>query len=299
MGGSPTTTTKTNQTQQTNPYGPANSGIDAITGQIAGLIPNTGINPTESSAFGTLMNNANNGNPYAGQIGGLATNLLNGGGANNQTPMLNQAYQDYMKRLSPTANGDLNNPASNPALQGYLGTIGNDVQNRVNSMFAGAGRDLSGLNQQSLARGITEGQAPILYDAYNQGVNNQMNAAGNLYGAGNSTASALTGMNQTALGNQQAGIGVSGSALQANDSAANQMLAIQQQMRGLQPGNIAQLQSLLLPIASSFGQTTGSGTSTSQQDLPLWMQILGGVSSAASTIGKFIPTSWGMPTTGK
>ena len=72
-------------------------------------------------------------------------------------------------------------------------TITSDISNQVNSEFAGAGRDLSGLNQQTLARGLSQGLAAPLLGQYNTDVQNQLAAANSLYGAGNTTAGALTG----------------------------------------------------------------------------------------------------------
>ena len=59
------------------------------------------------------------------------------------------------------------------------------MQNSVNGQFAGAGRDLSGLNQQYLGRGITAAEAPILLNQYNQNVAQRQQAASGLLGAGN------------------------------------------------------------------------------------------------------------------
>ncbi len=159
-----------------------------------------------------------------------------------------------------TARGDFVDPSKNPALQGYLSTIANDVQNRVNGMFAGAGRDLSGANQMALARGITEGQAPVLLDAYSRARADQLGAQDKLYGAGGQTAGLLSQLDQQRLANQQAGIGASDAALQAQNYGPMQQLAIEAQRRGIPLQNLQQLAGIGVPIAGLGSSSTGTKT---------------------------------------
>ncbi len=63
-------------------------------------------------------------------------------------------------------------------MQDVLKTIQNDVSNQVNGQFAGAGRSLSGLNTQTLARGLAQGEAVPLLNQYNQDIANQMGIQG-------------------------------------------------------------------------------------------------------------------------
>jgi len=58
--------------------------LQSILGQIGTGLDNTGLTAAETGALNTLQGNAAQGNPYAGQIGGYAQSLLNGGGANAQ-----------------------------------------------------------------------------------------------------------------------------------------------------------------------------------------------------------------------
>ena len=199
------------------------------------------------------------GNPYAPAIGGVATGLL--GGGPDRTGLVNDAYRQYQAALTPYARGDYLDPSSNPALKPYLDTIANDVSNRVNGLFAGAGRDLSGLNQQALARGIAQGQAPVLLDAYNQAQNQRVGAINSLYGAGGQTAGLLSGLDQARLSNQQAGIGAADSALRAQQWGPMQMLAIEAQRRGIPLQSLAAQYGMVLPAAQAFGTQTGSGSS--------------------------------------
>ena len=177
--------------------------------------------------------------------------------------MINDAYAQYQKSLQPFAGGDYVNPASNPALRGYLDTIQTDVSNQVNGMFAGAGRDLSGANLQTLARGIAQGEAPVLNDAYNAARNQQIAAINSLYGAGNTTGGLLSQFDQTRLANQQAGLGVAKTAQGFALDPYNQQLAIEAQRRGILLSTLQALAGITTPIAGLGQSSTGTSTQTS------------------------------------
>lgn len=276
MGGS--TTQKS--TSVTSPYEPAKEGINSLLSQIQGQIPSAGLNSNETGALDTLYANARAGNPYAGQIGDLASSLLSGGNATAQSGNIQGALDQYRTQLNPFASGSM--VGNNQALQSQLNTVSNDISNRVNSMYAGAGRDFSGANLNSLSRGIMEGTAPILANQYNQDVQNQLNAAGQLYGAGNTTAGLLSGLNQQSLANRQAGVETSVMAQQARDSGANQILNVEAQRRGIPTQNYANLLGTIAPVAQAFG-TTNQTTTTTQ---PMGQQILGGVLGGLGLAGK-------------
>lgn len=276
MGGS--TTQKS--TSVTSPYDPAKEGINSLLSQLQGQIPSAGLNSNETGALDALTANAKAGNPYAGQIGDLASSLLSGGNATAQSGNIQGALDQYRTQLNPFASGSM--VGNNQALQSQLNTVSNDISNRVNSMYAGAGRDFSGANLNSLSRGIMEGTAPILANQYNQDVQNQLNAAGQLYGAGNTTAGLLSGLNQQSLANRQAGIEASTMAQQARDSGANQILNVEAQRRGIPTQNYANLLGTIAPVGQAFG-TTNQTTTSSQ---PIGQQILGGVLGGLGLAGK-------------
>lgn len=252
-----------------DPYKPTVAPLGNLIGQIDAQTANTGPTGNETGALDTLTQNAQAGNPFTGQMFDLANGLFAGGNGQVQG-----AYDDYKRQLSPYANGQNIGPDGNPAFKSYMDVVGNDVTNRVNGMFAAGGRDFSGANVNSLARGLTEGMAPIMAQQYNTDVGRQFDAANSLYGAGNSTAGLLGNMGQQ-------GIGVGQQALQSRDSAANQMLSVEQQRRNLPVGNIGNLTGLLTPLAQLGGKTQGetSTTSSSTTTPPLGMQIVQGISA--------------------
>lgn len=260
-GGKPQTT-NTQSTATNSAYAPTKPGIDSIVGSLTGKIGGSELTGNENAAFGELTANAQAGNPYAGGIGLLANDLLAGGGAKDQAGNVQSAYDQYKGVLDPYASGS--QIGNNTALNGYLDTIGSDVQNRVNGMFAAGGRARSGANTGTLARGIAEGTAPILAQQYNTDVQRQLDAAGARYGAGNQTAGILSGMGQTDLQNRTAGIDASAAALANRDAAANQMLSIENQKRQLPIQNYGGILNMLAPIGQAFGTQNSNSTSNTE-----------------------------------
>lgn len=279
-----TSTSQQTQSSTTEPWQNAQPAINGILGQLQPQIANSGLNPTESGAINQLTQNAQAGNPYAGQIGSYATNLLNGGGANAQAPNLQSGLSTYQQQLTPYANGSM--VGNNPALQAQLQQIQSDVGNSVNSQFAAAGRDMSGANQMAYGRGVAQGEAPVIANQYNQDVSNQMNAAGALYGAQNSTSGMLSGLNQQGLANQGAGVGASQDALSANNYGANATLQAQQLGQQIPAQNLGLLAQIGIPIAGLGSQSTGQGTGTQQMSgAQQFGMIANGIGSMMPKVG--------------
>ena len=282
MGGSPTTTQNTQQQSSSNPWAPAAPVLQGILGQLGGAVGNAGLTPDQTTAFNQLTANAQAGNPYAPAVGDTASTLLAGGGP-DRSGYLTNAYSDLQSQLSPWASGAMADPSQNPVLAQQLGVMSNDVTNSINQEFAAAGRDLSPDNSQAVARGIMQGAAPLLANAQQQG----LNAASTLYNAGNTTGAGLSALDQTNLANQQAGINAANSALTAQNWGPTQLIADQQQQFGLPLQNLAQISGIADPMAQQFATTSSDGTTTSQTQVPLWQQILGGALAAAGTAAKF------------
>ena len=142
-----------------------------------------------------------------------------------------------------------------------------DITNQINGQFAAAGRDLSGLNQQALARGLTQGAGQLIQNQYNQNVADQLDAINSLYGAGNTTAGLFSTLDQARLGNMKAGIGAADAANAAQMWGPTQMLAIEAQRRGIPLQTLAAQYGMVLPAAQAFatrtGATSGSESGTS------------------------------------
>jgi hypothetical protein len=284
MGGQ-SSSTQTQQSQ-TAPWEAAQPMLQGILGQLGPLVQNSGLNPSESGAINQLSQNAAQGNPYASQIGGFATDLLNGGGATAQAPGLQGGLSALQGQLAPYASGAM--IGNNPALQAQLSQIASDTANQVNSQFAAAGRDGSGMNQQTLARGIAQGEAPVIAGQYNQDVANQLNAANSLYGAQNTTGGLLAGLTQQGLANRLQGVTTSQDALNARNYTPQQQLALAQLAQSIPAQNLGLLAQIGVPIAGLGQQTNGTTTGTQQlSGADQFGKIANGIGSLLTGYGNY------------
>lgn len=279
MGG----TSKSTSTQQstTAPWTAAQPALQGILSQLQGNLGNTGVTGAESGALSTLVNNANSASStYAPQIANFAQTLLNGGGATDQAGNVNANYQRYVDQTNPLASNTNYDPRTTPGFADYINTLTSDITQGVNGQFAAAGRDFSGANSQALGRGIMQGVAPTIAAQYNQNVQNQQGAAGNLYGAGNTNAGILAGLQQQKLANQGQGINAVGSAVDAQNAGANATLMAEAQKRGIPVQALGLLAQIGIPIAGLGSQSQGTGTQTNQMSgAQQFATIAGGLGS--------------------
>jgi hypothetical protein len=263
MGG----TSKTSQTQNstTAPWTEAQPALQGILSQLTGALGNTGITGAETGALDTLVNSGNNAtSQYAPQMADYAKSLLSGGGATDQAGNVNANYQRYQDQTNPLASNTNYNPYDTPGFKDALSTTIADITNSTNGQFAAAGRDFSGMNSQTLGRGIMQGVSPTIAAQYNQNVQNQQGAAGNLYNAGNTNAGILSGLNQQKLSNQAQGITAAGAATDMSNAGANATLQAEAQRRGIPVQALGLLAQIGVPIAGLGGQSTGQSTGTNQ-----------------------------------
>jgi len=228
--------------------------------------------------------NAGAGNPYRAQIGALANDLFTGGP--DRSGIVNDAYAQLGSQLGATAAGDYLDPNRNPFFAQTTQTIGNDVQNRLAGMYAGAGRDPVGAGNfaQTLGRGIAEGVAPAYSNVYNTERQNQISAANQLFGAGSQVANLLAGLDKAAFANRSSALGVSDAALNAQNYGANQALAIEAQRRGIPINALAQLANIVTPIARLGTTTDGTQTTTGEQFNPVALL------QAAASVMRYMPS---------
>ena len=99
---------------------------------------------------------------------------------------------------------------------------------------------------------------------YNQNVQNQQGAAGNLYNAGNTNAGILAGLQQQKLANQGQGVNAAGMATEAANAGANATLQAEAARRGIPVQALGLLAQIGVPIAALGGQSTGTSTGTQQ-----------------------------------
>jgi hypothetical protein len=281
MGG--TSKQSTTQNSTTAPWEAAQPALQGILSQLQTQIGNSGLNSAQTGAIDQLSNNASSASQFAPQITNFASNLLNGGGATNQTGAINNAYSQYAAQTNPLASNTNYDPMQTPGIGQQLQTIMSDIGNSVNGQFAAAGRDMSGMNQQTLARGYAQGIAPVLTAQYNQNVANQQGAAQNLYNAGNTTSGLLSGLNQQSLANQSAGVTAAGAANDATNASANATLAAEAQRTGIPVQQLGLLAQIGIPIAGLGSQSTGqSDTTKTDSGWTQFGQAVGGLSKLFS-----------------
>jgi hypothetical protein len=245
---------------QSDPWGPAIPALQDLIGQVQQQLPAAStMTPNEITAYNQLRERAGAGNPYAGQIGEVANRFL---GAPSQSGTVSDAYKRLTDQLMPYASGEKLNLDNNPYIQDMLSRVSSDVMARTGAQFAGAGRDLSGAHLKAQAEGITNAQLPVLAQLYEAGQGRQFDAAKSLYGAGSETGRTVQALDQAALGQQAQGVDLAKSALEARDSGANNLIALEDQIRRLPVERLGMLASILFPAAGLGGTSSSRGRMT-------------------------------------
>jgi hypothetical protein len=216
-------------------------------------------------------------------------------GIPNLTPQATQAVQNIFGsagmlpttwgqvsgNLSPIA-GMSADPYKTPGFSDALNTLTQNITNTVKGGYAASGRSPSGAGTmpQTLARGLMQGEAPILQSQYNQNLGNIMNANQMLTNAGIGTSGAMNANMMSAL--QGAGLlpSLAMGPATAQMGAANAVY-------GQPIQNLNMLTTPAMGLGGMGGTTTGVGTATGTQapaNDPM-SNILGGVSGAAGLLG--------------
>lgn len=269
---------------KTQPWKPAIPALTGILSNVQGLQGQSGINPIEASAIQQLTQNAGGIQNLAPQYQQQAANYAGG----DPFGILNPAYQQYQQSLAPLTNPANLNPMNTPGFSDALKTLNQDITGQINGQFAAAGRSGSGYNDQTLARGLSQGEGGLLANQYNQNVQNLLGAASGLQGAGLGTNSAMS--NNVGSGAALASA-VPGLATQGPGTLLN----AGQVPFNLLTGNQGLLAGLTVPIAGLGGQSSYSGqTNSSYTPSPFQSAISGlglfggGNNSAASGFGGFL-----------
>ena len=258
------------------PYAPAQQDIANILSNLGQMQGTGGYNTQpETNAFSQALSNLNgmpNFGPAAAQT---ASNFLQTGG--DPTGLLRTSAGNLQSVAGEGANGGAGlNPMNTPGMQGVLNTIDQDTQNAINGQFAGAGRSLSGLNTQTLARGLAQGEAVPLLNQYNQNVSNMMGAN---QGLGNISQNATANIGQ-GLNIAQAAPGLATSVPMAAEGIAQQQQQLPYQTLG-EETNIANI------LGGLGGQTIGTGNTQNTGSLLSALTSLfggsgGGIAGGAS-----------------
>lgn len=269
----------------------ASSGFGAATAptaqsildQLNPLIGSSGLTSPQQTAINQLTANGQAGNPYAAAEGTNATNLLSGGGATSQNGALTSNLGTLTNTLSPYTDPNYST-VNSPDVQRAMQAAHAGVANSVNGQFAAAGRTGSGMNAQTLAQGFENVDAPLILNQANQDTATRLNAANTLYGAGNTTSGAITGNNQTALGNSIAGNTAATSALNAANWGPQSVIAAQELGKNLPAADLGMLTQIGSPLIGANLTTNQNGTTNTQTNPSLLQDItgLGGLFSSGA-----------------
>lgn len=276
MPGQNQQTQQQTQQSQTAPWAPSQPLLQGLLDKYGSL--NTGVTPEQTAATNNLTTAAGSIPNFGTSATGAVNNLFNSSTA-PQVGMLQGTLADLQKNIGATASGANLDPYSTPGFSDALKTMTSDITNATKGVYAGSGRDPSGAGSfaESLARGLTQGEAPIIAAQANKNIDNQMSAAGTLYGAGTGTAGAITGQNQVPLTNAMTALGLIPSVSGAYTNPAATQLTAANTAYSQPWGNLAALLQPATAIAGLGGQSSGSGTSVTTQPQNTLSNILGGV----------------------
>jgi hypothetical protein len=292
MGGT-SKQTQSSESRQSSEFAPWDQAVAPVQDLIHNIrqnTGNTGLSNTEQQAYQALAGNAQMGNPYAGGIDALAKSLLGGGGP-DRTGMVQNTYEDFRKGMTPytTMNTD---PYSNEAFTRVTDQFSGDAMDRVKASYAAMGYDPTTASfGKSVGEGVTRAVAPLWLQQHNEMENRKLGAMNSLYG--DTTAGILSGLDQTKLGNQQAGVGVATAALNARDAPWQRLLELEGAQFMTPVQRDAALTSMILPIAQlggsqtgiSFGKQEATKTMSPAEQAWGWMKAGGDLAKNVASMG--------------
>lgn len=280
--GTSTQQTEQRQTSETEPWNDTIPLLRNVIGKLGSV--NTDPTTGQTAAINQMSANADTMPNYTPQVQGLLSDALN---SKDRTPVVNDAYSTLQTNLTPYASGS--RIGGNPAVKGWLDTISSDATDRVNGIFGAAGRDLSPAHAQALARGITQGTAPVAAGQYNQDVSTATDAAKTLYSGGVGAATANSGLDDASLARQFGGVQGLGMLPGIMNMGPTSKIAAESLKTSLPFGNLGMLTSILGPIAGLGGQSKGNSSGTAQNTMSDAQQAWGWMNAGSNMFGKVFP----------
>lgn len=254
-----TTNASGTMSSTTNPWAATLPQLDQFLSSLGGASTGLGtLTPGQTGALSEISANAGRAGQFTPDIEGLTRDLFS---TESQSPLVTDAYRTLQTNLNPIASGSVN-PMDDPAFKTLIDSVASDAMNRTNSMFAGAGRDLSPENSAAAARAVTSATAPILVSQYNTNIGRRMDAANSLFGAGQSTATTAQGLDDAALATRERGISAASAALDSLNLPANIRLQVEEQLKSLPINELGLVAQQLFAAAGLGGQTQGTQTQT-------------------------------------
>lgn len=260
--GSSSSSSTTKQNSQSEPWGPAVPYLaqflkDADLGRSV-----LGPSADQIDAYANLKRKAATGMPWLDQINQLTSDAF---GVTSRTGMLDEAYGRFQEQLGDVAAGKNQDILSDPRIQAMLQQVSDDVQSRIQGVFAGAGRDVTGnaAGQKAIARGVSEAQLPILMQEFARQQGRTDAAIRDLMQSGASAAQLGQSLDANALAQRTQGVDLARAFLNARDLPENTILNIDQQLKSMPFEDLSLYASLLLPVAGLGGQQAGKSKTDS------------------------------------
>lgn len=178
----------------------------------------------------------------------------------DRTGVIDTAYGNLERRLTPTADGTNLNVENNPYIQRMLQQVGDDAQTRIGSIFAGAGRDLSGTHNIETGRGVAAAQLPILFDQFNREQGRTDAAARDLHTARVGDTQTQGAMDEARARLRALGLEIGNAADTAETGQAERLLELENQFRRLPMEQQGWLAQILQGLGGMGGTQTGEST---------------------------------------
>ena len=244
--------------QKTDPWAPAIPYLKSFLGDVDAAKGNLGPTGDQLDAFGILKQNAVEGMPFLDQIKQLGADQL---GTTSRTGMVDEAYGGLKAGLADVAAGKNLDIMNDPRIMAMLKTVGDDVQNRIQGVFAGAGRDVSGntAGQQAIGKGVTAAQLPILINEFARQQGRTDAAVRDIAQGGVTAASTGQALDKDALATRGTAIDTIKQYMAGRDLPANTILQLDEQLRNMPLDDLERIAKLFLPVAGLGSQ--GEGTS--------------------------------------
>lgn len=245
-------------TSQNDPWAPTIPYQKDMLGML-GAAGGIGLSGDQKAAYETLKTNALQGNPWAGNLAAGADDLY------NQAQQSKQLSGQLHEGLDPYLRGDYLDPTQNPGFTDAMERAQRDVYNKINSAFAGAGRNITGnaAGQRAVGEGIADVTARNMLDQFNKQQGYQLQALG--------MAPQTINAANSAAGTQYAQMGqMADAAIKANNYGAERLIDLDNMMNSEAYNDLALVANILFGAGSQGGQssfnTTGSQSGTSHTD---------------------------------
>lgn len=252
-------TSKQRSKSEQDPWEPTIPYLQDYLGQVGGLSTEP-LSGTQLASVDNLKSIYGEGSPYTGMLSDLAGDFA--AGPNSRSGQIDDAYASLQSTLTPYAQGKYLDFKENPYINDMLTQVGDNVQQRINGMFAGAGRDLSGMNQKAVGQGVTQAQLPLLFDMYNKEQDRALGAANTLFSGGVNAAQGAQGLDTSALTTRAGALPIMDAALASEMWGPQGIFNLEQTMADAPFERLGLLGNLLLPVAQLGQQQAGSGKSS-------------------------------------